>query len=116
MAFIFGKTKFCVKGASINIRDDNFLEGSILRLLAHFGLCPTSKLYNVHSRTPYTFSVFYPKWKNVTLIKVSFSQKILHGFSEVLMEDAKLMLDKVLKVSNRYLSPYLSYRENPGGG
>ena len=33
-----------------------------------------------------------------------------------MMVDAKLMREKVLKVSSRYLLPFLSYRENPAGG
>ena len=32
------------------------------------------------------------------------------------MGDAKLMQEKVLKVSCRYLLLFLSYRENPAGG
>ena len=36
--------------------------------------------------------------------------------SEILMADFKLMLGKVLKVSRRYMLPFLSYRENPAGG
>ena len=47
--------------------------------------------------------------------KSSFSQKFL-VFSEIFVEDVKLMLGKVLKVLRRYLLPYLSYRENPVGG
>ena len=37
-------------------------------------------------------------------------------FSDILVADVKLMLGKVLKVSRRYLLPFLSYRENPAGG
>ena len=32
------------------------------------------------------------------------------------MDGAKLMPDEMLEVSNQYLSPFLSNRENPGGG
>ena len=37
-------------------------------------------------------------------------------FSEILMKDVKLMLEKVRKVSRRYLALFLNYRENPAGG
>ena len=36
--------------------------------------------------------------------------------TEILITDVKLMLGKVLKVSHRYLPPFLSYREQPAGG
>ena len=37
-------------------------------------------------------------------------------FSDILLEDVKLMLNKVLNISSRILPPSLSYRENPPGG
>ena len=39
------------------------------------------------------------------------------GFFKKMLEDAKLMPDMyLLKISRRYLPPFLSYRENPGRG
>ena len=49
--------------------------------------------------------------------KTQFSKKKKSiDFSEVLVADVKLTLGKVLKVSRRYLPPFLSYRENLAGG
>ena len=42
--------------------------------------------------------------------------KIFPDYFLMLMEDAKSMLDKLLKVSRRYLPPFLSFRENLAGG
>ena len=51
-------------------------------------------------------------------LKRHFLKKFLTAFSEILVADVKSMLGKVLKVSSGYLSPFISYRENPteGGG
>ena len=58
------------------------------------------------------------KSRNMTSLKRNFLKKNLYGFSEILTVDVKLILEKVLKVSCRYLLPFLSYRENlaEGGG
>ena len=58
---------------------------------------------------------FDPKSWNITSLKRHFLKKISTDFSETLLEDVKLMLDKVLKVLRRYLMSFLSYRENTGG-
>ena len=54
----------------------------------------------------------------MTSLKRSFSKKkkISTDFSDILVGDVKMMLGKVLKVSRRYMPPFLSYRENPSGG
>ena len=39
--------------------------------------------------------------------------KSTRGFSDFFLVDVKLLLGKVLKISRRYLRPFLSYRENP---
>ena len=64
-----------------------------------------------------TFAVFWPKMAKRDVTKTPFSQKIITGFFlEILVADVQLMMGKVLKVSRRYLPPFLSYRENPAGG
>ena len=59
--------------------------------------------------------LFDPKSRNMTSLKRHFLKKFSTYFSEILSEDVKLMLDKVLNVSHRYLWWFLSYRENTGG-
>ena len=44
------------------------------------------------------------------------SQMLLTDFPETRKEDIKLILAYVLKVLRECLSPFLSYRENSGGG
>ena len=64
-----------------------------------------------------TFAVFWPKMAKRDVTKTPFSQKNITGFFlEILVADVQLMMGKVLKVSRRYLPPFLSYRENPAGG
>ena len=53
---------------------------------------------------------------DVTKTSLSLKKNSKIFFSKVLMADVKLMLGKVLKVSRRYLPPFLSYGENPAGG
>ena len=60
--------------------------------------------------------LFFPKWRNMTSRKRHFLKKKSTDFSEILVTGVKLMLEKVLKVSRRYLPLFLSYRENPAGG
>ena len=49
-------------------------------------------------------------------LKCHFLKNLSTDFSEILVEDVKLMLVTVLKVSRRYLPPFVRYRENPAGG
>ena len=49
-------------------------------------------------------------------LKRHFLKNFPPDFSEMLVADIKLILGKVLKVSRRYLSLFLGYRENPAGG
>ena len=49
-------------------------------------------------------------------LKHHFINNFLTDFSEILEEDVKLMLNKVLKVLCRHLLALLSYRENMEGG
>ena len=49
-------------------------------------------------------------------LKRHFLKKISTDFSKILLVDVKLMLDKLLKILQRYLLLFLSYRENTGGG
>ena len=51
-------------------------------------------------------------------LKRRFLKKFSSNFSELLIKDVKLMQDKVLEVSRRYLLSFLGYRENAewGGG
>ena len=49
-------------------------------------------------------------------LKRHFLKKFLIGFSELLLGDVKLMLDKVLKVFRRYLLSFSSYRKKYGRG
>ena len=52
----------------------------------------------------------------MTSLKRDFlKKKFLTDFPEILAEDVKLVTDKVLKVSRRYLLSFLSYRESRGG-
>ena len=44
-------------------------------------------------------------------LKRHFLKNFLIGFSELLVGDVKLMLDKVLKVFRRYLLSFSSYRK-----
>ena len=48
--------------------------------------------------------------------KIPFSKKKTTDFSEILVADVKLMLEKVLKVSRRYLLPFVIYQEKLAGG
>ena len=61
----------------------------------------------VHSSSFQTFSIFDPKWLNMASLKRNFLK--LSTFSGILLNDVTLMLEKVLKASGRYLSPFLSY-------
>ena len=94
------------------IRDSHIVERLILRHLTFF---IAFYFKTEHSNSLQTFAIFYPKWRNMTSLKVIF-QKFLDGFYEILEADVKLMLGTVLKVSRRHLPPFLSYRENPTGG
>ena len=59
---------------------------------------------------PITYTAVF--WMTLT----PFSKKKLSmDFYEILVADVKLMLRKVLRVSRRYLPPFLRYRENPAG-
>ena len=49
-------------------------------------------------------------------LKRHFLKNFSTDFPEILVEDVKLMLGKILKVSRRYLPPFLNNRENPAGG
>ena len=69
-----------------------------------------------HSRSLQTFAAFRPKIAEHDVTKISFSQKFLNGFSEILLEDVKLMPDEVLKVWRRNLLSFLGYLENAGEG
>ena len=51
-------------------------------------------------------------WPQAT--KTIFSQKFRTYFSETIITDVKLMLNKVLKVSRRFLPSILRYLGNPG--
>ena len=59
---------------------------------------------------------FDPKWRNMTPLKRHFLKNFSTNFSVSSVADVKLMLGKVLKVSRRYLLPFLSYPEKPTGG
>ena len=48
----------------------------------------------------------------MTSLKHNFQKKKLKVFSQILMEDVKLILDMVLEIPRRYMLPLLSYREN----
>ena len=48
--------------------------------------------------------------------ETQFSQNFSTDFSETFVADVKLMLGNLLKVSRRYLQPFLSYRENSAAG
>ena len=50
------------------------------------------------------------------LLKRDFLKNLSPDFSEISVVDVKLILGKELKVSRRYLAPFLSYQENPAGG
>ena len=52
----------------------------------------------------------------MTSLKSRCLKNLSTDFSEILMLDAKLVLEKALKVSCRNLLPFLSYRENPAEG
>ena len=79
-----------------------------------YGLCSTSNLHILAACKH--LSLFGPKSRNMTSLKCHFLKKLSTDFSEILLEDVKLMPNKVLKVSRRYLLSFLSYRENTGGG
>ena len=79
-----------------------------------YGLSFTSKVYILEACKH--LPLFDPKSRNMTSLKRHFLKNFSTDFSEILLEDVKLMLDKVLKVSCRYLMSFLSYRENTGGG
>ena len=52
----------------------------------------------------------------MTSLKRHFIKTFSTDVFEILLEDVKLMPDKVLKVSCRYLLHFFSFRENTGGG
>ena len=57
-------------------------------------------------------------FKNIDLtliLKTSFSQNFIMKIHVSFGEDIKLMSDKVLKVWCRYLEPFSSYSQYPGG-
>ena len=62
------------------------------------------------------YHIFFWKWWRMTSLKSYFFENTCTGFSENLVEDIKLMPNKVLKVSRWYLPSFLCYRENSGGG
>ena len=95
----------------LKIRDNNFIERSILRL-GVFGLRLPSKrcILKAFKHLP----LFLPNMAAHDVTKTLFSQKSRANFYEILA-DVKLTTNKVLKVSRRYLTPFLSYRENPTG-
>ena len=61
------------------------------------------------------YGCFDPKWQKNGVTKTPFKKATIF-FSEILVEDVKFMLHKVLKVSHRYLLPFLSDRKSPAGG
>ena len=52
----------------------------------------------------------------MTSLQHNFLKNFSTDFSEILVGNVELMPDKVLKVLHCYLSSFLSYRENTGGG
>ena len=70
----------------------------------------------VHSRSLQTFAAFDPKSRSMTSLKRHFLKNFSTDFSEIFVVNAKLMLEKVLKISCRYLLLILSYRGNPVRG
>ena len=52
----------------------------------------------------------------IAILKEHFLSKSIVNFSETLMEDTKLMPDKVLKFSGRYPPPFLSCQTDPRRG
>ena len=70
----------------------------------------------MHSRSLQKFAPFLPKMVEHDVLKHHFLKEFSTDFSEILVEDVKLMPEQVLIVSRRYLPPFLSYRENPAGG
>ena len=95
------------------IQDGHSVERSIY---AVWGFSVASYVKNEHSSSLQTFAFFYPKCRNMTSLKRHFLKNSLTDFSAILVTDVKLILRKVLKVSRRYLLPFLNYRENPAGG
>ena len=82
-----------------------------------FGFFVVFHFKTVQSTRLQTFTAFWPKIAEHDVPKTQFSQKFLDRFfSEILIEDVKLIPNKVLKLSRRYLMSFLSYRENTGGG
>ena len=59
---------------------------------------------------------FYPKYQNLTSLRRHFLRNFPADFSQILMEDVKLVLDMALNCSRRYLPLFLSYREYTGMG
>ena len=47
--------------------------------------------------------------------KMPIFKKFWTNVSDILLEDVKLMLNKVLNISSRILPPSLNNRENPAG-
>ena len=70
----------------------------------------------VHSRSLQIFAASSPKITENDVTKNNFLKNVLTGFSEILIADVKLRVDKVSKVLRRYLLSSLSYRGNTGGG
>ena len=60
--------------------------------------------------------LFEPKLRNITSLKRHSLTNLCTDLSKNLLADDKSMPGKALKVSRRYLTPFLSYRESPAGG
>ena len=79
-----------------------------------YGLCFASNVHILEACKH--LPLFDQKSRNMTSLKRHFLKTFLTDFSGILSEGVKLMPEKVLKVSRRYLLWFLSYRENTGGG
>ena len=84
--------------------------------IRHFSITPYFK--NEHYISLQTFAVILAEMAKHDVTKTLLSKKKTKSahFSEIHAADIKLMLEKVLKVSRRYLKMLLSYRENAAGG
>ena len=98
------KTKF---------RDKNFVERSTLgAFFGVFRLRFTLKILFILGALEHTR--FYPKWGNMASIKRHYIKNTTY-FLENIMEDVKLMPDKMLKVLRRHLLSFSSYGLNLSG-
>ena len=79
-------------GEISKIRDRRFENRSILRRLAFL---MASYFKTKHSSSLETFAVFYPKWRNITSLKRSFSPFFSTDLPDIFVGNVKLMLGKV---------------------